>query len=123
MRFPCPTRPHADPRIRSMRMRLTGHGKPGASYYVRVAIRLRVCGVRGRSRVTFNETLGSGGTTFSEDTHTTSFRQVARCQTRTFKWKLRDEFFGVGTYKVRATVSDKDAQFSNTMSRSQTTID
>jgi hypothetical protein len=123
VRFPCPTRPHADPRIRAMRMRLTGHGNPGTSYYVRVSIRLRACGVRGRSHATFNETLGGGGTVISEDTHTSPFRQVARCQWRTFKWKLRDEFFGVGTYKVSATVYDKDAQFSNTVSRRHTTID
>ena len=123
VRFPCPTRPHADPRIRSMRMRLTGHGNPGRSYSVRVAIRLRICGVRGRSHVTFDETLGSGGTTFSERTHTTRFRQTASCQTRTFKWKLREEFFGVGTYRVSATVYDKDTQFSNTVSRRQTTTD
>lgn len=121
-RFPCPTRPHADPKIRAMRMRLTGHN-PGAHYYVRVQIKLRVCGVRGRSHVTFDETLGSGKTIFSEHAHTVRFQQVARCPWRTFKWKLRREFFGVGTYRVRATVYDMDTQFSNTVSRRQTTTD
>jgi hypothetical protein len=73
--------------------------------------------------VTFDETLGSGKTVFSESAHTTRFQQTAHCQWRTFKWKLHQQFFGVGTYKVRATVYDKDTQFSNTVSRHETTTD
>lgn len=122
-RFPCPVRPHKNPRIRAMRMRLTGHGSPGANYYVRVEVRLRVCGVRGRSHVTFDETLGNGKTIFGEHVHTTRFQQTAGCQWRKFKWKLRQEFFGVGTYRVAARVYDRDTQFSNTVSRRRTTTD
>jgi hypothetical protein len=122
-RFPCPKRPHADPRIASMRMRMSGHGAPGKNYYVRVSVRLRVCGVRGGSDVVINETIGSGKSTWAEHTHTERFRQLRACQFRTFTWKLRDEFFGVGIYKVAATVCDKDAQFSKTRTRQRTTID
>jgi hypothetical protein len=106
-----------------MRLRFTGHGTPGPDYYVRVSIRLRACGFRGRSEVVFNESIGDGGTTWAEHTQTKRYRQARSCQWRTFKWKLRDEFFGVGTYRVAATVWDKDAQFSKTISRRITTID
>ena len=105
-----------------MQMRLTGHN-PGPSYYVSVRIRLRVCAVRGRSSVVFNETLRIGGNTFGRHRRTRHFDQTASCRRRTFNWKLRDEFFGVGTYRVAATVRDKDAQVSNTVSRKQTTND
>jgi hypothetical protein len=37
--------------------------------------------------------------------------------------KLRDEFFGVGTYNVTVTAWDKDAQFSESVSRRVVTID
>jgi len=121
--FPCPKRPHADPRIRRMQMRLTGHNVPGPRYYVRVGIRLRICGVRGRSSVVLNETKRIGGDTFGEHTRTKRFRQTARCQWRSFRWKLRDEFFGVGTYRIAATVWDQDFQFSKTVSRKHTTTD
>jgi hypothetical protein len=121
--FLCPKRPHANPKIRAMRMRLTGHNAPGSRYYVRVQIRLRICGVRGGSSAVFNETLRIGGDTFGRHTRSKHFRQTAHCQWRSFKWKLRDEFFGVGTYRVAATVWDTDSQFSKTVSRKQTTTD
>ncbi len=114
--FPCPKRPHADPRIKRMRMRLTGHN-PGTNYFVRVHVRLRVCAVRGRSEVVVNETLRIGRDTFAEHTRTIRFRHRSSCQWHRFRWRLRDEFFGVGTYKVAATVWDRDFQFSKTLSR------
>jgi hypothetical protein len=121
--FPCPTRPHADPKLKWMRLRLTGHNPRPNQYFVRVHVRLRICAVRGRAEVVFNETKRIGGKTFGEHTRTLRYRQRSRCQTRTFRWKLRDEFFGVGTYKVAATAWDKDAQFSKTVSRRQVTLD
>jgi hypothetical protein len=121
--FPCPTRPHASPRIRKMRMRMTGHRSGSEDYFVRVHVRLRVCTVRRLSRVVVNESKRVGGQTFGEHTRTIRFRQRSRCQTHRFRWRLRDEFFGVGTYKVAATVWDRDAQFSNTVARRNTTLD
>jgi hypothetical protein len=122
-RFPCPVRPHPDPKIKRMRMWMTGHRAPGERYFVRVHLRLRVCAVRGRAEVVVNETKRVGGETFGEHTRTLKYRQRARCQRRTFRWKLRDEFFGVGTYKVAATIWDKDSQFSKTVSRKSVTLD
>jgi hypothetical protein len=122
-RFPCPKRPHADPRIRGMKMSLTGHGPPGDDYFVRVHVRLRVCAVRGRSEVVVNETLRVGGQTFGEHTRTIRFCQRSRCEAHRFRWRLRDEFFGVGTYRVAATVWDRAAQFSKTVTRKQSTLD
>jgi hypothetical protein len=121
--FPCPIRPHADPKIKRMRMWFTGHGTPGAHYFVRVHVRMRVCGVRGRMEVVANETLRIGHDTFGDHTRTLTYRHRRRCQNHTFVWKLRDEFFGVGTYKVAATAWDKDSQFSTTVSRKHTTND
>lgn len=121
--FPCPRRPHADPKIKRMRMWMTSHNPRPNGYFVRVHIRLHVCAVRGRSEVVFRETKRLGGQTFGEHTRTLRFRQRVRCQSRTFRWKLRDEFFGIGTYRVRATVRDKDAQSSKTVSRKFVTLD
>jgi hypothetical protein len=121
--FPCPVRPHPDPTIRRMRMWMTGHGAPGPRYFVRVHVRLRVCAERGRSEVVIKQTKRVSGQTFAEYTRTIRFRQRFRCQRHTFHWRLRDEFFGVGTYKVAATVWDKDFQFSRTVSRKLVTND
>ncbi len=121
--FPCPHRPHADPRIRSMRMRLTGHHPGGDDYYVRTRIRLRVCAVRGPAKVVMNESLGLSGQLISEHTRRLRFRQSARCQWHAFKWRLGNEFFGVGAYRVAAKVADTDDQESKTVSRRHTTND
>jgi hypothetical protein len=117
-----PAAAHAAPAIKSMQMRSTGHN-PGADYYVRVQVRLRVCAIRGRSSVTFRETLRLSGHTFGSHSRTRHFRQTASCQSRTFNWKLRQEFFGVGTYRVAAKVRDRDGHVSSTVSRKQTTND
>jgi hypothetical protein len=113
----------AEPTIRDMKLRTTGHGPPGGDYFVRVHVRLRVCAVRGRSQAMLHETLRIGGQTFGEHSRTIAFRQRSQCETHRFRWRLRDEFLGVGTYRVAATVRDRDAQVSNTVSRKQTTVD
>jgi hypothetical protein len=120
--FPCPRPPHDDPRIRDMRLWLTGHN-PGHDYFVRVHVKLRICAVRGHAEVKIAETKGAGGHRFAEHARTLNFEQMRACNTRSFRWKLRDEFFGVGTYKVKATVWDKDFQSSRPVSRRQTTLD
>ena len=106
-----------------MRVWLTGHRAPGPRYFVRVHLRLRVCAVRGRSQVIVNETKRVGGQTFGRHIRTLKFRQRSRCQLSTFQWRLRDEFFGIGTYKVAAFVYDRDFQFSKTVSRKIVTLD
>jgi hypothetical protein len=121
--FSCPARPHSDPRVTRMHLRLSAHQPPGSRYFVGVHVRLRICAVRGPVAVVVNESKRAGGETFGEHTRTLRHRQRARCQTRTFSWKLRDEFFGVGTYKVTVTAWDKDAQFSKSVSRRVVTID
>jgi len=121
--FACPRRPHPDPRIESMQMRLTGHGRPGPGYRVRVDVRLRICAVRGPAEVVFRERFRLGGRTFAARGRTVRYRQRRACETRTFGWRLGDEFFGVGTYVVTATASDKDFQASRPVSRRHTTTD
>jgi hypothetical protein len=73
--------------------------------------------------VVVNETKRVGGQTFGRHTRTLKFRQRSRCQRHTFRWRLRDEFFGVGTYKVAAFVYDRDFQSSRTVSRKLVTLD
>jgi hypothetical protein len=123
VQFACPERPHGNPRIKRMRLWLTGHRAPGPRYFVRVHVRLRVCAVRGRSQLIVNETKRVGGQTFGRHTRMFKFRQRSRCQRSTFQWRLRDEFFGIGTYKVAAFVYDRDFQFSKTVSRKIPTLD
>jgi hypothetical protein len=115
--------PHADPEIKAMRLWSTGHGDPGPDYFVRVHLRLRVCAVRGAMKVRVHETLRIGGNTFGDHRRTLGYRQSAHCQRRTFKWRLRDEFLGVGTYRVAANVRDHDGQVAETRSRQLVTID
>jgi hypothetical protein len=121
--FRCPIRPHPNPKITKMRMWMTGHGAPGPRYFVRVHIWTRVCAVRGRSEVNFYERQLVGGDIFGEFTRNIGFRQRPHCQDHSFRWRLRDEFFGVGTYRVAATVYDKDGQSSKTVSRRIVTRD
>lgn len=121
-RFACPKRPHANPRITAMRMRLTSNRR-GGRYSVRVNVRLRVCAVRGRSEALIKESVRLKGDRLAEHTRFKRFRQTARCQRHLLKWKLRREFFGVGRYKVAVRVLDKDSQISRTVSRSHLTRD
>jgi len=114
---------HADPSIKAMRLWSTGHGDPGPDYFVRVHLRLRVCAVRGDMKVRVHETLRIGSNTFGDHRRALEYRQSAHCQRRTFKWRLRDEFMGVGTYRVAANVRDHDGQVSETRSRKLVTID
>jgi hypothetical protein len=115
----CPRRPHADPKIKRMRLRFSIRG--GDTFIAR--IRLRVCAVRGDASVEVVEHLLLGGRVFAERSRSIDFRQRARCQRHTFHWPLRHEFVGVGRYRVAATVWDRDAQRSRTVRRSSLTAD
>ena len=117
--LPCARRPHADPKIKRMRLRFSIRG--GDTFNVRM--RLRVCAVHGDASVDVVERLLLGGRVFAERFRSIEFRQRARCQRHTFHWPLRQEFIGVGTYRVAATVWDRDAQRSRTVRRSSFTAD
>ncbi len=79
--------------------------------------------MRGRSEAVIHETKRLASQTFGEHTRALGFRQRFRCQRHVFRWRLRDEFFGVGTYKVAAYVTDKDGQSSKAVSRKKVTTD
>jgi hypothetical protein len=121
--FPCPKRRHANPRIKRMRLRFSTHRAGDGSSFVRVRTALRVCAVRGRASVVLSETKKLGGRTFGSGIHSFKFRQRKGCQSHSFHWRLGDRLLGVGTYRVMATVSDKDGQFSKTVSRKSVTTD
>jgi hypothetical protein len=121
--FPCPKRPHANPRIKSLRMSFSTRRASGGRYSIRANVALRVCAVRGRSTALFNETKRLGGQTFGAHSHLIRFRQSSACQSHRFRWTLRDDVIGVGVYRVAAQVTDADLQFSKTVSRKSTTTD
>jgi hypothetical protein len=121
--FPCPRRRHANPRIKRMRLRFSTHGAGNGRSFVRVRVAMRVCAVRGRSSVVLSETKRLGGRTFGSGIHSFKFRQRKACQSHSFHWRLGDRLLGVGTYRVAATVSDVDFQYSKTVSRKSVTTD
>ena len=109
----------ADPGIETMRMWMTSHGGD-----TRVHVRLKVCALAGPSKAVLRQTKTSGGgVVYARGKRTAKFTQGAHCQRHTFRWKLRIEFFGVGTYKVAARVIDADGRRFNTVSRKSTVID
>jgi hypothetical protein len=113
--FPCPRAP----RIETMRLstRLVGR-------QVHERVRMRLCGPPGRSRVVLKQTKSSGnGIVFARGTRALRYRQASGCHTRTFSYPLALRFFGVGVYRVAATVHDSHGQTSRTVTRRVTTTD
>jgi hypothetical protein len=106
-----------------MRVRLALHGAPGPRSFVHVRLRLRVCAVPGPAEIAVEETLRTGGRLAGEHSRTLPYRQRRRCLTRAFRWRLCDEFLGVGTYRVAATARDRDGRSSRTVSRRVVTTD
>jgi hypothetical protein len=118
--FPCPL---PRPKLNGMRMRLTGHDAAGASYYVRVTVRLRICAPRQRMTATFQERKTIGSTTFGRYARNVAFSHAGGCRWRTMKWKLRDEFFGIGTYSVTGQLLDSQGKTSRRLTRRSVTND
>jgi hypothetical protein len=92
--------------------------------HARERVRMRLCGPAGRSRLVFKQTKSSGtGIVFARGTRTVRYRQAGGCHTRTFSYPLALRFFGVGVYRVAATVHDSHGQTSRTVVRRVTTTD
>jgi hypothetical protein len=107
-----------------MRMRLVGVGRAGSSYYVRVRVRLRVCAPRqNRMFADFHERKRIGSDTVGEHFRSLTFRHAGGCRLRSWKWKLRDEFFGVGSYSVASRVMDSQGQSTRRLIRRIFTAD
>ena len=119
VKFPCPL---PRPTLNGMRMRLTGHDA-GANYYVRVTVRLRICAPRQRMTATFQERKTLGSTTFGRYARSVAFSHAGGCRWRTMKWKLRDEFFGIGTYSVTGQLFDSQGKTSRRLTRRSVTND
>jgi hypothetical protein len=118
--FPCPRPAAPRPRLTHMQLRFAA----GASRFTTVTrVRLRLCAQRGIAYVDFKEHKTLGGETHGADNHEHTVRQRRRCQWHRFRWQLKDEFFGVGTYKVTARATDADLQLSNRITRRVFTSD
>ncbi|WP_205695741.1 hypothetical protein [Conexibacter sp. SYSU D00693] len=110
----------ARPRIAGLQVTQTGLGPPGPDYEVEVAARVRVCAQRGRVTVRVREQ----DTTFETPptVNATQFRrftrtQRSRCQTHEVSWILGDRFFGVGVYRLRFQVADRQGALSPSVFR------
>lgn len=121
--------PNRRPRIVSSHFSLVGHTPSGAGYYVTVNARYRVCDdSRGRLLTRVRETKTNGGS-FLFASAQWSYRPFApaafsqNCKTYRKQWRLRDRFFGVGSYRVRLHVRDGGGKWSNTVSRAWFTSD
>lgn len=120
--FPCPL---PKPRLLSLRMRLVGVGPAGPTYYVRVTLRVRYCAASQRKvDLVVDERLRLGSQTFAERTRFYPRSHLTGgCRTRTIKYKLADDFFGVGTYLATVSVLDSRGQSSRALTRRNTTLD
>jgi hypothetical protein len=65
----------------------------------------------------FHERKRIGAENFGEHFRTLTFRHAGGCRFRSWKWKLRDEFFGVGSYSVAAEVMDSQGQSTRRLIR------
>jgi hypothetical protein len=84
-------------------MRLYGRGEPGPNFYVDVAVRVRLCGRRGRAVFRITETSsppGRNSPVFARGRRERRRAQERRCQTHRFSWNLAERFFGASRYRV-----------------------
>lgn len=84
-------------RIVAMGMREYGRGSYGSSYYVEVAVRVRLCGKFGSAYFHITETKSSpnqNSPVWARTRRTRSRLQDYPCQTGRFTWILADKFFG-----------------------------
>jgi endonuclease YncB( thermonuclease family) len=113
-------------RIASMGMRLYGRGEPGPEYHVEVAVRVRLCGRRGRAVFRITETStppGRNAPVFARGQRERRRAQARRCQTRRFSWVLADRFFGVSRYRVAARARTTRTGWSRVAARHVDTYD
>ncbi|MEX2195217.1 MAG: hypothetical protein WD844_08005 [Thermoleophilaceae bacterium] len=111
------------PTVRAFRHSLQGFGEPGPRYGVRVTARFRACAVRGRLLVRIRERKTLGGEVFAERTNRWRRTHRRRCGMYTFRWRLRDSFFGVGRYQLRVIVTDRYGRSSRARYTSHFTSD
>jgi hypothetical protein len=96
------------PRIAEHSFTQEGHRPPGRAYYVTVTARLRVCDdVRGALTVLVREQLLVGKFEEAERRFTRKLA-LARpgCAHHTLRWRVGDQFFGVGWYVVNVRLRD-----------------
>jgi endonuclease YncB( thermonuclease family) len=113
-------------RIASMGMRLYGRGEPGPDDYVDVAVRVRLCGRRGRAVFRITETSSPPGRNrpvFARSRRERRRARGRRCQTHRFSWILADRFFGVSRYRVAVRARTSRAGWSRVAARHVDTYD
>lgn len=119
------TAARARTQITAMRMKLRGHN-PGADYYVEVALRLRVCGRRGRVAFHITETgspPGRDAPVFRRSRSTVHQDQHGRCDTHRITYTLADKFFGISRYRVAVRARTSARGWSAIRSRHEDTLD
>lgn len=86
-------------------------------YEVVMSAGVRVKAVPGPLKLSIRERLEVGGKVFGERTKTYTLTQTTPEQRHEVSWKLEDQFFGVGWYRLRATVTDARGRTSNVKTR------
>ncbi len=95
------------PAVRRFGISTTLRGEPGPDVEVVVAARFTACASPGRLSLAVREQLLLGDDVFGEHFRRLTVRQRSRCQRHTVRWRLRDEFVGVGKYSVRLALTDR----------------
>lgn len=113
-------------RIVRMGLDLQGRGRPGPSYFVQVAVRVRVCGGRGRTVLRLTETSSPAGR--SRPVLARNRRRFARvqrrgCQTFRLSYRLGKRFFGASRYRVGVRARGAGRRASGVASRKVDTFD
>jgi len=105
--------------ITGMKAKLRGYN-PGEDYYLEAAVRVRVCGARGRVLFHVNETLSPYGrdTPVGARTRRSVVRdQDSRCQTHRFTFEVADKFFGISRYRIAVRAKTTGRAFSGLRDR------
>lgn len=102
------------PSIEDLDIELVG-SDPGPNYTVQVNAEVRVCAKQGPLTLEVRERqtgFDRPPTVTAEHFRTFGRTQNKPCRLYTPSWKLRDEFFGAGIYKVRVHAVDRTGERS-----------
>jgi len=102
------------PTIKKLNVQFEG-SDPGPGYTVTVHARVRVCAKQGPLTLEVRERqtgFDKPPTVTAEHFRTLHRSQDKPCRLYTPSWKLRDEFFGAGIYKVRVHAVDREGERS-----------
>ena len=114
-----------NPKLKDLKVKLKGT-EPGPNYEVKVKTRIRACASKGPIRINIHEEktgFDDPPTVVAANDRRFTRRHDDPCQRFKVSWTLGTEFFGIGIYKVRASVTDSDGNRSRSLVESFKTTD